>query len=75
MSVLTTNYKGTKIKCLDMPHTNNTMIVAPINGQTFSYLIIGKQVSKQIIESESNTKRVYQKLKAKHNLYRSLLGA
>jgi hypothetical protein len=51
------------------------MIVAPINGQTFSYLIIGKQVSKQIIESETHTKRVYQKLKAKHNLYRSLLGA
>lgn len=75
MSVLKTNYKDTTIKCLDMPHTNNTLIVAPIDGKNISYLIIGKQLSRQIVNNNNNIKKVYQKLIAKHNLYRSIVGA
>ena len=75
MSVLKTIYKDTTIKCLDMPHTNNTLIVAPIEGKSVSYLILGKQISRQIVNNERNTKKVYQKLIAKHNQYRSIVGA
>lgn len=75
MSVLKTNYKDITIKCLDMPHTNNTLIVAPIDGKSISYLILGKQLSRQIVNNDNNIKKVYQKLMAKHNLYRSIIGS
>jgi hypothetical protein len=74
MKVLKTNYNGTIIKCLDMPNTNNTLIVAPIDGKNINHIIFGKQLSRQIVNSENNTKKIYQKLKAKHNIYRSIIG-
>ena len=74
MAVLKTNFKGTEIRCLNMPFTNDTLVVAPsIGGERFSIIIYGKQIAEKIVKSDRLTKKAYNLLEEKYKEYRSLV--
>ena len=60
MAVFKTNFKDTEIRCVDMPHTNATLVTAPkLEGERFSIIINGKQIAEQITKSKDMLKEVY----------------
>ena len=75
MAVFKANFKDTEIRCVDMPHTNATLVTAPkFDGERVSIIINGKQIAEQITKSKDMLKEVFHKLVAEQNLYRSLIG-
>ena len=75
MAVFKTNFKDTEIRCVDMPHTNATLVTAPkLEGERVSIIISGKQIAEQITKSKGMLKEVFHKLVAEQNLYRSLIA-
>jgi hypothetical protein len=75
MAVLKTNFKGTEIRCLNMPFTNDTLVVAPsMNGERFSIIIYGKQIAENIVKSNKLTKMAYNLLEKEYKKYRSLVA-
>lgn len=75
MAVFKVNFKDTEIRCVDMPHTNATLVTAPkLEGERVSIIINGKQIAEQITKSKDMLKEVFHKLVTEQNLYRSLIG-
>lgn len=75
MAVFKTKFKNTEIRCVDMPHTNATLVTAPkLEGERVSIIINGKQIAEQITKSKGMLKEVFNKLTAEQNLYRTLVG-
>ena len=75
MPVLKTNFEGTEIRCVDLPNTNGTLVVAPmLEGERVSIIIKGKQIAKEIIKSKDMLTKVFNELVEENNLYRSLVG-
>lgn len=75
MAVFKANFKDTEIRCVDMPHTNATLVTAPkLEGERVSIIINGKQIAEQITKSKDMLKEVFHKLVTEQNLYRSLIA-
>ena len=75
MAVFKVKFKDTEIRCVDMPHTNATLVTAPkLEGERVSIIINGKQIAEQITKSKDMLKEVFQKLVTEQNLYRTLIG-
>ena len=75
MAVFKANFKDTEIRCVDMPHTNATLVTAPkLEGERVSIIISGKQIAEQITKSKDMLKDVFNQLTAEQNLYRTLVG-
>lgn len=75
MAVFKTIFEDTEIRCVDMPHTNTTLVTAPkLEGERVSIIIKGKQIAEQITKSKDMLKEVFHKLVDEQNLYRSLIG-
>lgn len=75
MSVVKTNVGNTKIKCLNMESTNNTLFIIPdYNGERISYMIFGKQIAKEIMINNNLKNKIFNKAVRQHNLYRTLLS-
>lgn len=75
MAVLKTNFENTEIRCVDLPNTNGTLVVAPmLEGERVSIIIKGKQIAKEIIKSKDMLTKVFNELVEENNLYRSLVG-
>lgn len=75
MAVFKVKFKNTEIRCVDMPHTNATLVTAPkLEGERVSIIISGKQIAEQITKSKDMLKDVFHKLVTEQSLYRSLIG-
>ena len=75
MAVIKTKFKGTEIRCVDMPHTNATLVTAPmLNEERVSIIIKGKQIANELVKSKKALKGIFNKLVAEQTLYRSLVG-
>lgn len=75
MAVFKVKFKNTEIRCVDMPHTNATLVTAPkLKGERVSIIISGKQIAEQITKSKDMLKEVFNKLTTEQNLYRTLVG-
>lgn len=74
MAVFKTNFEGTEIRCLNMPFTNDTLVVAPsMGGERFSFIIYGKQIAEEIVKSNKLLKKAFNRLETEYKLYRSLV--
>lgn len=75
MAVFNVKFKNTEIRCVDMPHTNATLVTAPkLEGERVSIIINGKQIAEHITKSNDMLKEVFHKLVAEQNLYHSLIS-
>lgn len=75
MAVLKTKFKNTEIRCVDMPHTNATLVTAPmLDGERVSIIIKGKQIANEIVKSKKKLKNIFNELVAEQTLFRSLVG-
>lgn len=73
MAILT-KYGNTKIKCLDMPNTNNTLIVTNYNGVSIRFIIKGEQISKKIVTDKETKKKVYRTIKENYDFNQTFLN-
>ena len=75
MAVFKVKFKNTEIRCVDMPHTNATLVTAPkLKGERVSIIIRGKQIAEQITKSKDMLKDIFNQLTTEQNLYRTLVG-
>lgn len=75
MAVFKTKFKNTEIRCVNLPNTNGTLIIAPqLEGERMSKLIKGKQVANQIVKSKAALSTIYTELVTELNLFRSLVS-
>ena len=75
MAVFKTIFEDTEIRCVDLPNTNGTLVIAPmLEGERVSIIIQGKQIAKEIIKSKEMLKNVFNELVAEQTLFRSLVG-
>lgn len=75
MAVFKTIFEDTEIRCVDLPNTNGTLVIAPmLEGERVSIIIQGKQIAKEIIKSKKMLKNVFNELVAEQTLFRSLIG-
>lgn len=74
MSVFKTEFKGTEIRCVNLPFTNDTLVVAPsIEGRQVSIIVSGKQIAEKIVKSKKMLEKVFTEIMDEHNLFRSLI--
>lgn len=71
MSVITM-YGRTPIKCLNMPHTNNTLVVTNYNGIDIRFLICGEQIAEQVDKDRNTKRKVYKQIKDNYQIHRTL---
>lgn len=75
MAVFKTIFKNTEIRCVDLLHTNGTLVIAPnMEGERVSIIIKGKQIAQEIVKNKKMLKEVFTTLMDEHNLYRSLVS-
>ena len=75
MDVFKTNFKGTEINCINLPFTNDTLVVAPsIDGRQVSIIISGKQIAEKIVKSKKMLEKVFTEIMDEHNLFRRLVS-
>jgi hypothetical protein len=74
MNVFKTEFKGTEIRCIDLPFTNDTLVVAPsIEGRQVSIIVSGKQIAEKITKSKKMLEKVFTEIMDEHNLFRRLV--
>ena len=74
MNVFKTEFKGTEICCVDLPFTNDTLVVAPsIEGRQVSIIVSGKQIAEKIVKSKKMLEKVFTEIMDEHNLFRRLV--
>lgn len=74
MAVLKTEFNGTEIRCINMPFTNDTLVVAPsMRGERFSTIIYGKRIADKIVKSDKLLKKVFDRLEREYNSYHTLI--
>ena len=66
--VLKTKYNEIEIKCLNMTHTNNTIISANnFNGKYVSFMVRKKQIAEKIVTSNIIKRLTYLRLKKEYD--------
>lgn len=74
MSIFKTEFKGTEIRCVNLPFTNDTLVVAPsIEGRQVSIIISGKQIAEKIVKSKKMLEKVFTEIMDEHDLFRRLV--
>lgn len=74
MDVFKTNFKGTEINCVNLPFTNDTLVVAPsIEGRQVSIIVREKQIAEKIVKSKKMLEKVFTEIMDEHNLFRRLV--
>jgi hypothetical protein len=66
-------YGRTNVKCLNMPFTNNTLVVANYNGVDIRFLICGKQIAEEVSTDKKARKAIYKSVKENYNIYKEVL--
>lgn len=73
MAIFNTIHCSTEIKALNMPFTNNTLVVAKHKGVNINFLIHGKQIA-ETISNKTEKKRVYREIKKEYRLYKEIFN-
>ena len=75
MGVLRTTIKDTEIKCLNMPYTNTTLVVAPnYKGVYISFMIRGRRIAEDIVTDKTTRKKTYNRIKKEYKIQQTLLA-
>lgn len=75
MAVFKTYYNGTEIRCVNLTHTNNTLVVAPsINGERETFVIFGMCIAEEILKNKIMLKHTFEKLVQKQELFRTMVA-
>lgn len=72
--VIETKYGKTKLRCINMPATGDTLVVAPNYKKTYAYVIIeNKMIAEEIAADKTLRAEVFIELKKYHAETRSFL--
>ena len=75
MGVFRTTINNTEIKCLNMPYTNTTLVVAPnYKGEYISFMIRSGHIAEEIVTNKTARQKTYKKIKSVYNMYKKLLS-
>lgn len=64
---LKTKYENIEIKCLNMVHTNNTIVSTNFNGKYVSFMVRKKRIAEKIVTSNVIKKLTYLRLKKEYD--------
>lgn len=73
MAVITM-YGRTQIKCVNMPNTNNTLVVTNYNGIDIRFLMLGEQIANNVKENRNLKRKIYKTIKENYQLHRTFLA-
>jgi hypothetical protein len=71
--MIKTNIGKIEIKAVDMPNSNNTLVIAPINGKRYSIILSGQRIATDVITSYKLRKNIYRNIKERYNEYQNLI--
>ena len=74
MAIFNTTHGNTEIKTLNMPFTNNTLVVAKYKGVKIDFIIYGKQIAETIVTKKSEKKRVFRNIKREYRAYKEIFN-
>lgn len=62
-----------KIKCLNMPYVNSTLVTTGnYKGKRITFIIEGKQIANDILNNKNLQKKAFNTIKKKYNTYTRL---
>lgn len=74
IKVIETRHGRTQMRCLNLPATGDTLVVAPkFKGTRIQFIIVGEQIAEQIAADKETRKAVYKNIKEHYELYRATL--
>jgi len=74
VKVIETRHGRTQMRCLNLPATGDTLVVAPnFKKERIQFIIIGEQIAEQIAANKETRKNVFNRIKEEYKLYRATL--
>lgn len=74
VKVIETKHGRTQMRCLNLPATGDTLVVAPkFKGVRIQFIIVGKQIAEEIAADKETRKGIYKNIKEHYELYRATL--
>lgn len=74
VKVIETRHGRTQMRCLNLPATGDTLVVAPnFKKERIQFIIVGKQIAEQIAANKKIRKTVFNRIKEEYKLYRATL--
>lgn len=75
MAVLTTRHGRTEMRCINLPATNETLVIAPKYKGTRVQIIVGGMVAEEITTDKKARSTAFKQVKSYYDQYKEFIVA
>lgn len=73
--VFKTKHGKTELKCINLPATGDTLVIAPKYKKTrIQYIIVGQQIAEEIVTDKKTRAVAFKNIQENYELYKATLA-